>query len=152
MSASGIDLDKCLESGSSCNLVLCSICGTTLGVSHCSLFQLTSWTSSNRSKGCMDAVGIFLLILQETLLVFRTRTFRCCGVLWSTLCRMSSRITSSGSWAETAFILYKWVVFVNFGVLISIIETDTGCRVILPFTFTIGSPGVVRLTVPLPTH
>ena len=41
----------------------------------------------------------------------------------------------SGSWAVTALILYKLVVFVSLGVLTSIIETDTGGRVSLPIQF-----------------
>ena len=136
MSTSGVDLDKSLESGYSCNLKLCGICGSSLEMLHHRWFQLISWTSSHVPTGCMDAIGIFLPILQGTLLAFRTGMFRYCGVLWSTLCRMSSRITPSWSQAVTTFILYKLVVFFSFRVLR--INTDTGGRVILPFVFTIG--------------
>ena len=114
MSASGMELAKVLVSGFSCKLVFCGICGSSLEMSHWSLLQLTSWTSSHIPPVCIDAIGMFLPILHRTLLTFRMGIFRCCRVLWSTLCKISSRMTPSGSSKVSALTLFGWVVLRDF--------------------------------------
>ena len=110
MSASGMEVAKLLVSGSSCKLVCCSIWGSSLEVSHGSLLQLSSWASLHLHTGCIDAIGMFLPILHRTLLPFRMGMFRYCGVLWSTLCKICSRMMPSESWKVSALTSYRLVV------------------------------------------
>ena len=138
MSASGMELGKLLVSGSSCKLVFCGILGSSLEVSHQSLLPLTSWASLHFPTGCTDAVGKFLPILHGTCLAFRMGMFRCCWVLWSTLCQISSRMIPSGSWKVSTFTSYRLVVLGILGVFTSMIHKDIGSRVTLPFVLIIG--------------
>ena len=54
-------------------------------------------------------------------------------VLWSTLCRISYKITPLGSWKISAFNMYRLVVSEVFGVLTLMMDTDMGCSVSLTF-------------------
>ena len=76
-------------------------------MSHRSLFQLTSWASSHFPTWFKDAICMFLPILHGMFLAFRMGMFRCCGVLWSTLCKISSRMIPMGSWKVSACTLYR---------------------------------------------
>ena len=59
-------------------------------------------------------------------------------VLWLTLCKISSRMTPLGSWKVSACTLYRLVVLGILGVFTSMIDTDIGGRVTLPFDLIIG--------------
>ena len=60
ISASGIDLDKLLASGSNCRLVLLGILGNNLAVLSCSLVQLVwlVWLLANCSKATSGVISI----------------------------------------------------------------------------------------------
>ena len=70
---------------------------------------------------------------------------RCCRVLWSTLCKISSIMMPSGSWKVSAFTSYKLVVLGILGVLTSMIDTDIGDQVTLPFVLIIGWSRVCKI-------
>ena len=55
------------------------------------------------------------------------------GVLWSTLCRISSGMTPLGSWNISAFNLYRLVLSETLWVLTSTVDTDMGSSMALPF-------------------
>ena len=78
-------------------LVPSGISGNNFAVLSHTWFHLTFWISSHFPAGASFSIGEFLDMLQKLLFVFSIRMFRFYGVLWSTLCRMSSRMTSSGN-------------------------------------------------------
>ena len=138
MSTSGMELAKGLVSGSRCKLVFCGILGSNLEVLHQSLFQLISRTSLHFPTGCIDMIGMFLLILHGMFLALKTGMLRYWGVLWLTLYKISNGMTPSGSWKVSAFNPYRLVVLGILEVLISMIHTDMGSRVTLPFVLIVG--------------
>ena len=97
MSGSGIDQDEWLVSGSNCGLVLLGISGSNLAALHCSLGQLTSWTSLHLPTSVSVAIGQCLVRPQVLLLTFIIGMFSVFGVLWSILCSTSKGMTPSSS-------------------------------------------------------
>ena len=138
ISVSGMELTEDLVSGCSYKLVFCSILGSNLEVSHWSLLQLISWTSLHFPTGCKHVINVFLLILHGTFLALRTGMLRYSEVLWSTMCRISSRMMPSGSWNISAFNSYELVLSAILGALTSMMDTDMASSVTLTFILIMG--------------